>query len=116
MHRMNQRADLAMNGGSILTLVSSALGLTTLELVYMVTALIGAIIAVLGYIDKHRTEKLNRKAMEESRRNESERIELDRIRAQAVLDYLKGSADTPAVHKSPEVIQGINRVLDAAKE
>ncbi|MGG6196166.1 hypothetical protein ACQV2B_19060 [Pantoea allii] len=113
---MNQKADISMYGGSLLTTISSALGLTTLDMVYMVTAIIGAIIALLGYIDKRKTEKLKRKQIEQERKNDDERIELDRVRAQAVLDYLKGSTDTPAVAKSPEVIQGINRVLDEAKE
>jgi len=49
-------------------------------------------------------------------RSEQERLELGRVRAQAVLDYLNGSKDSPAVQKSPEVNQGINKVLDSVKE
>jgi len=47
--------------------------------------------------------------------SEQELLELDRVRAKALLDYLNGSKDSPAVQKSPQVIQGINRVLDSVK-
>ncbi|AZI52001.1 hypothetical protein CBF16_14490 [Pantoea agglomerans] len=120
---MNQHADTAINGGSLMTLLSSLAGLATLDRVYMATAVAGAVIALFGYLDKRRTEKLKRQQIEEERlkieedrQNERVRLDLDRERAQAVLDYLKGSNDTPAMHKSPEVIQGINRVLDSAKD
>ncbi len=116
MTRMNQSADTAINWGSLMSLLSSMAGIVTLERVYMATAVAGAVIALLGYLDKRKTEKLDRKSIEEERRNQQERIELDRVRAQAVLDFLKGSNDSPAVQKSPEVIKGINKVLDAAKE
>jgi len=113
---MNQHADTAISGGSWMTVLSALAGTITLDRVYMITAIAGLVIAFFGYLDKRRTEKLKRKEIEESMQSERERLELDRIRAQAVIDYLKGSKDTPAVQKSPEVIQGINKVLDAAKE
>lgn len=116
MTRMNQHADAAISGGTWMATLSSLAGVVTLDRVYMITAVAGLVIAIFGYLDKRSTEKLKRKAIEEERKNERERIELDRIRAQAVLDYLQGSGDTPAVKQSPEVIQGINKVLDAAKE
>lgn len=99
-----------------MTVLSALAGTITLDRVYMITAVAGLVIAFFGYLDKRRTEKMKRKEIEESMRSERERLELDRVRAQAVLDYLKGSSDTPAVRRSPEVIEGINKVLDAAKE
>jgi len=116
MIRMNQHADTAISGGTWMATLSSLAGVVTLDRVYMITAVAGLVIAIFGYLDKRRTEKLKRQEIEESMRSERERLELDRVRAQAVLDYLKGSVNTPAVQKSPEVIQGINKVLDAAKE
>lgn len=116
MTRMNQHADTAINWGSLMSVLSSMAGMVTLDRVYMATAIAGAVIALLGYLDKRRTEKLRRKEIEWNIQSERERLELDRVRAQAVLDYLKGSEDTPAVRKSPEVIKGINQVLDKAKE
>lgn len=120
---MNQHADTAISGGTWMATLSSLAGVVTLDRVYMITAVAGLVIAIFGYLDKRRTEKLKRQQIEEERRkveedrqNERVRLDLDRERAQAVIDYLKGSNDTPAVQKSPEVIQGINRVLDAAKE
>lgn len=115
MKSMSQYSDAAVTGGTTVSTLSSVMGFITLDHVYMVTAIAGLIIAILGYIDKRRTESLRRKEISESIESERERLELDRVRAQAVLDYLKGSTDTPAVHKSPEVIQGINKVLDDAK-
>jgi len=116
MIRMNQHADTAINGGTWMATLSSLAGVVTLDRVYMITAVAGLVIAIFGYLDKRRTEKLKRQEIEESMRSERERLELDRVRAQAVLDYLQGEKDSPAVQKSPEVIQGINKVLDAAKE
>lgn len=113
---MNQHSDSAVSWGSLMSVLSSMAGMVTLERVYMFTAIAGALIALFGYLDKRRTEKLERQSIEEERRNQQERMELDRERAQAVLDYLEGSKDTPSVQKSREVIQGINKVLDAAKE
>lgn len=116
MFRMNQHADTAISGGTWMATLSSLAGVVTLDRVYMITALAGLVIAIFGYLDKRRTEKLKRKEIEQNIRSEQERLELDRVRAQAVLDYLNGSKDSPAVQKSPEVIQGINKVLDSVKD
>lgn len=115
MKSMSQYSDVAMTGGSTVTTISSIVGFITLDHVYMVTAVAGLIIAILGYVDKRRTEKLNRKKLSEDIQNEREKMELERERSQAILDYLKGNEDSPAVHRSPEVIKGVNKVLDDAK-
>ena len=101
---MNQHADTCNQRGTWMATLSSLAGFVTLDRVYMITALAGLVIAIFGYLDKRRTEKLKRKEIEQNIRSEQERLKLDRIRAQAVLDYLNGSKDSPAVQRSPEVI------------
>jgi len=77
----------------------------TLDRVYIITALAGLMIDIFGYLGKRRTEKLKRIELEQNIRSEQARFELDRVCAQAMLDYLNGSKDSPAMQKSPEVIQ-----------
>ncbi|MGC6389667.1 hypothetical protein ACMV8I_18680 [Ewingella sp. S1.OA.A_B6] len=107
--KMNQNTDGFVNGGTLLTMISSLAGFITLERVYMATAVVGLIITVLGYLDKHR-------AIKEARRHDDERMKLERELHQATIDSLKYRTDTPAMSKYPEVTEGIKNVLDTAKE
>jgi maltose-binding protein MalE len=90
-------------------MLSSIAGFITLERVYMATAVIGLIITLLGYLDK-------RRAIQEARKNDNERLKLERELNQATIDSLKYRHDTPAVKKYPEVSEGIKNVLEAAKD
>lgn len=107
--KMNQHADNFFNGGTVLTMLSSIAGFITLERVYMATAVIGLIITLLGYLDK-------RRAIQEARKNDNERLKLERELNQATIDSLKYRHDTPAVKKYPEVSECIKNVLEAAKD
>lgn len=107
--KMNQHSDNFVNGGTLLTMLSSLAGFITLERVYMATAVVGLLITILGYLDKH-------KAIKEARKNDAERMKLDRELHQATIDSLKYRSDTPAITKYPEVSEGIKGVLEAAKD
>lgn len=101
--RMDQKADIATHGGALVTLLSSLMGLSTLELVYLVIAVIGAVISLLGFLDKRKTETLNRKLAEE-------RLIFDQERTQAIVAFLQGS---PAhdISQAGDVVQKVNDVL-----
>ncbi len=60
MKSMNDTSDVAMHGGALATLLSSLMGLTTMEMFYIIIAVIGAFISLLGYLDKRKTESLSR--------------------------------------------------------
>ncbi|UJD90102.1 hypothetical protein FS594_15685 [Rahnella aquatilis] len=107
--KMNPHSENVTNGGTLLTLLSSIAGLITLERVYMATALVGIVITLLGYFDK-------RSAIKSAKKNDDERLKLDRELTQATIDSLKYRTDTPSVIKYPEVSRGIKNVLDAAKD
>lgn len=107
--KMNQNTDGFVNGGTLVTMISSLAGFITLERVYMATAVVGLLITVLGYLDKHR-------AISQARKNDAERMKLDRELHQATIDSLKYRTNTPSMDKYPEVSEGIKNVLDAAKE
>lgn len=107
--KMNQNTDGFVNGGTLLTMISSLVGFITLERVYMATAVVGLLITILGYLDKHR-------AINQARKNDAERMKLDRELHQATIDSLKYRTDTPAMNKYPEVSEGIKNVMEAAKD
>jgi len=107
--KMNPHSDSLTGGGALLTLLSSIVGFITLERVYMATALAGIVITLLGYLDK-------RSAIKEAKKNDAERLKLDRELTQATIDSLKYRTDTPATSKYPEVSRGIKSVLEAAKD
>jgi hypothetical protein len=103
MKLMNDRADVATHGGALITLFSSLIGLSTMELVYIFIAVTGAIISLLGYLDKRKTEALNRKLAQE-------RLTFDQQRTAAIVNFLQGSP-THDVSQTGEVVQKVNRIL-----
>lgn len=107
--KMNPQSENLTNSGTLLTLLSSIAGFITLERVYMATALVGIVITLLGYFDK-------RSAIKAAKKNDAERLKLDRELTQATIDSLKYRTDTPAVAKYPQVSEGIKSVLEAAKD
>lgn len=113
---MNQHADTAISGGTWMATLSSLAGVVTLDRVYMITAVAGLVIAIFGYLDKKRTEKLKRQDIEEDMRIKRARLEMDRERNQAAIDALKNRTDTPAIQKYPDVAEGVNDVLQKHKE
>ncbi|WP_413734357.1 hypothetical protein ACL2XP_17975 [Sodalis sp. RH21] len=111
---MDQRSDIATHGGALLAILSSALGMTTLELFYLVIAIIGAVISLLGYLDKRKNLALGRKLAEESdmanRKIAQDRLAFDRERTKAIITFLKDSPDHD-VRQAREVVQKVNEVL-----
>ncbi len=106
---MNPQSENLTSGGTLLTLLSSIAGFITLERVYMATALVGIVITLLGYLDK-------RGAIKAAKKNDAERLKLDRELTQATIDSLKYRTDTPSIVKYPQVSEGIKSVLEAAKD
>ena len=74
-----------------------------MELVYIFIAVTGAIISLLGYLDKRKTEALNRKLAQE-------RLTFDQQRTKAIVDFLSGSP-THDISQAGEIVQKVNRVL-----
>jgi|GEM_PF-348930 hypothetical protein len=103
MKLMNDKSDIAMHGGALAMLLSSLMGLSTMELIYIFMAVIGAIISLLGYVDKRKTETLNRKLAQE-------RLIFDQQRTKAIVDFLNGSP-MHDVSQAGEIVQKVNRVL-----
>ncbi|TKI03561.1 hypothetical protein [Martelella alba] len=103
MYRMNDKSDIATHGGALVTLLSSLMGLTTMEMFYIVIALIGAVISLLGYLDKRKTEKLNRSVA-------LERAAFDQQRTKAIVDFLKGSPSHDS-SQAAQVVQKVNQIL-----
>lgn len=102
-------SDGLLSGGTLLSLFSSIAGFFTLDRVYMITAVVGMVIALFGYLDR-------RSLIRETKKNEAERLKLDRELTQATIDSLKYGKDSPSASKFPEVSEGIQQVLDAAKD
>lgn len=100
---MNDTSDVAMHGGALATLLSSLMGLTTMEMFYIIIAVIGAFISLLGYLDKRKTESLSRKLAQE-------RLTFDQQRTAAIVEFLK-SSPTHDISQKGDVIQKVNQVL-----
>ncbi|TCL04226.1 hypothetical protein EZJ58_2338 [Sodalis ligni] len=103
MQLMDQKSDIATHGGALVTLLSSLMGLSTLELVYLVIAVVGAVISLLGYLDKRKTERLNRQLARE-------RLTFDWERTKAIVEFLQGSPSHD-ISQAGEVVQKVNNVL-----
>ncbi len=108
MYRMEQKSNIAMYGGSVISFLSSILGLTTSEMLYLLIAIIGGIVGIMGYLDKHKSEKLNRKLA-------VERTAFDRERTRAIISFLKESP-THDVGQLREVVQKVNEVLKETEQ
>jgi hypothetical protein len=90
--------------GNGITTVAAALGISTLELSYLTLAVLGFLISFLSSLDR-------RQSIRAERRASAERLNLDRQRTRAVVDYLSKS-DTHDLTQTDEVVAKVQRVLE----
>ena len=81
--------------GNGITTIAAYLGITTLDLTYLVLAVLGFLLSLLGWLD---------------RRASAERLALDRQRTRAVIEYLSRS-DTHNIDQADEVVARVQRVM-----
>ena len=89
--------------GNGITTIAAYLGITTLDLTYLVLALLGFLLSLLGWLDRRAKIKADRHAS-------AERLALDRQRTRAVIEYLSRS-DTHNIDQADEVVAKVQRVL-----
>lgn len=89
--------------GNGITTCAAYLGITTLELTYLVLAVLGFLLSFLGWLDR-------RSKIKTDRRDATERLALDRQRTRAVVDYLSRS-DSHDIDQTDEVLEKIQRVM-----
>lgn len=90
--------------GNGLTTVAAYLGITTLDLTYLVLAVLGFILSLLGWLDRKSKIKADRHAS-------AERLALDRQRTRAVIEYLSRS-DSHDIGQADDVVAKVQRVLE----
>ncbi|MFZ5276809.1 hypothetical protein ACOY8D_08245 [Enterobacter roggenkampii] len=89
--------------GNVITTIAAYLGITTLDLTYLVLAVLGFLLSLLGWLDRRAKIKADRHAS-------AERLALDRQRTRAVIEYLSRS-DTHNIDQADEVVAKVQRVL-----
>ncbi|MCH7040984.1 hypothetical protein EFK08_12090 [Escherichia coli] len=89
--------------GNGLTTVAAYLGITTLDLTYLVLAVLGFLLSFFGWLDRRSKIKADRHAS-------AERLALDRQRTRAVIEFLSRS-DTHNIDQSDEVVAKVQRVM-----
>ncbi len=89
--------------GNGITTIAAYLGITTLDLTYLVLAVLGFLLSLLGWLDRRAKIKADRHAS-------AERLALDRQRTRAVIEYLSRS-DTHNIDQADEVVARVQRVL-----
>lgn len=89
--------------GNVITTIAAYLGITTLDLTYLVLAVLGFLLSLLGWLDRRAKIKADRHAL-------AERLALDRQRTRAVIEYLSRS-DTHNIDQADEVVAKVQRVL-----
>lgn len=104
---MHTKTDMTTWGGLFAT-VASLMGLSTLELTYLILAVLGFLISALGWWDRRRTNKTQRHV-------DAERLALDRERTRALVDYLSKS-DRHTLGQADDVIAKVDRVLKEAEQ
>lgn len=90
--------------GNGITTVAAYLGITTLDLTYLVLAVLGFLLSLLGWLDRRAKIKADRHAS-------AERLALDRQRTRAVIEYLSRS-DTHNIDQADEVVARVQRVME----
>lgn len=88
--------------GNGITTVAAYLGITTLDLTYLVLAVLGFLLSLLGWLDRRAKIKADRHAS-------AERLALDRQRTRAVIEYLSRS-DSHNIDQADEVVAKVQRV------
>ncbi|EPV2475536.1 hypothetical protein ACV28C_003922 [Enterobacter asburiae] len=89
--------------GNGITTIAAYLGITTLDLTYLVLAVLGFLLSLLGWLDRRAKIKADRHAS-------AERLALDRQRTRAVIEYLSRS-DTHNIDQADEVVARVQRVM-----
>lgn len=89
--------------GNVITTIAAYLGITTLDLTYLVLAVLGFLLSLLGWLDRRAKIKADRHAS-------AERLVLDRQCTRAVIEYLSRS-DTHNIDQADEVVAKVQRVM-----
>ena len=89
--------------GNGLTTIAAYLGITTLDLTYLVLAVLGFLLSLLGWLDRRAKIKADRHA-------NAERLALDRQRTRAVIEFLSKS-DSHNLEQADEVVAKVQRVM-----
>lgn len=101
--RMNPQNNWLSWFGNAITTIAAYLGITTLDLTYLVLAVLGFLLSLLGWLDRRAKIKADRHAS-------AERLALDRQRTRAVIEYLSRS-DTHNIDQADEVVARVQRVM-----
>lgn len=101
--RMNPQNNWLSWFGNVITTIAAYLGITTLDLTYLVLAVLGFLLSLLGWLDRRAKIKADRHAS-------AERLALDRQRTRAVIEYLSRS-DTHNIDQADEVVARVQRVM-----
>lgn len=102
--RMNQQINWLSWVGNTITTAAAALGITMLEFSYLVIAILGFLLTFLSWLDKRRSIRTDRLA-------NAERLNLDRQRTRAIVDFLSKS-DKHDLSQADEVVAKVQRVMD----
>ncbi|WP_370906223.1 hypothetical protein [Citrobacter koseri] len=90
--------------GNAITSVAAFLGITTLEFAYLTLAVLGFLISFLSWLDR-------RTVIRAERRASAERLNLDRQRTRAVVDYLSKSG-AHDLSQTDDVVAKVQRVME----
>lgn len=101
--RMNPQNNWLSWFGNAITTTAAYLGITTLDLTYLILAVLGFLLSLLGWLDRRAKIKADRHAS-------AERLALDRQRTRAVIEYLSRS-DTHNIDQADEVVARVQRVM-----
>lgn len=101
--RMNPQNNWLSWFGNGITTIAAYLGITTLDLTYLVLAVLGFLLSLLGWLDRRANIKADRHAS-------AERLALDRQRTRAVIEYLSRS-DSHSIDQTDEVVAKVQRVM-----
>ena len=100
---MNPQNNWVSGFGNGITTIAAYLGITTLDLTYLVLAVLGFLLSLLGWLDRRAKIKADRHAS-------AERLALDRQRTRAVIEYLSRS-DSHSIDQTDEVVAKVQRVM-----
>ncbi|EBW5292365.1 hypothetical protein DPT58_08815 [Salmonella enterica subsp. enterica serovar Newport] len=89
--------------GNGITTVAAYLGITTLDLTYLVLAVLGFLLSLLGWLDR-------RAKIKADRHTSAERLALDRQRTRAVIEFLSQSGNHD-IDQADEVVAKVQRVM-----
>lgn len=100
---MNSQNNWLSWFGNGVTTVAAYLGITTLDLTYLILAVLGFLLSLLGWLDRRAKIKADKHA-------DAERLALDRQRTRAVIEFLSKS-DFHDIDQTDEVVAKVQRVM-----